>query len=88
MSLIYGAWGKGFDWLILCLVINSVISLFYYLRVAKHLFLQAPSEKTAAPQPALAYFMAGLAAVTIVFGLWATPLIEWTSSSMDLLASR
>ncbi|MCP3920880.1 MAG: NADH-quinone oxidoreductase subunit N [bacterium] len=88
MTLIYAAWDKGINWLIICLLINSVISLFYYVRVAKHLFLMKPSEETAQPQPAMTGFLVAMAGLTVVFGLWATPLLEWTSSSMDLLAAR
>ena len=40
---------------------------------------------------AIGVFMTGFlvvtAALTVVFGLWATPLIKWAQSSMDLLAS-
>ena len=39
-QLIAACWDRGFNWLIVCMVLNSVVSLFYYVRVAKHLFLK------------------------------------------------
>jgi len=86
--LIQAVWempGGGYGWLLLCLVLNSVVSLYYYMRVAKHLFFEEPSEQSITPQPAFVGLMLVLAAMNIVFMLYAGPLLRWTQNSMDLL---
>ena len=78
---------KQLGWLVLCLVINSVISLYYYMRVLKEMFLREPADATLKPQPAMATFLIAMAVLTVFFGLYFTPLLEWAASSMDLLAT-
>ena len=72
-------------WLVVVAALNSVVSLFYYIKVAKYLFLSDPSEKTAAPQPAIAGILVVMAVLTVLFGLYATPLVKWCHASMDIL---
>lgn len=73
-------------WLVLVLVMNSVVSLYYYMRVIKELFLaEAPDEKPA-PQRALGIFLVGMAVITIFLGLNFGPLMSWAQNSMDLIA--
>ena len=75
-----------YGWLVMCLVLNSVVSLYYYVRVAKHLFLKEPATRSVQPAPALAGLMVVLAIMNVLFMLWAKPLVEWTTSSFDLLS--
>jgi NADH-quinone oxidoreductase subunit N len=77
---------NGYLWLALFLAANSVVSLFYYFRVAKALFLAEPSERPAAPQPGMAGLLAGLAAATVVLGLWVAPLVDWSSAGAASLS--
>lgn len=88
----YGKWllfweGINADlmWLVVVMGLNSVISLFYYMRVAKALFLAAPSEQEAKPQPGMAYLLLGMGVLTIGLGLYVTPLVAWVGRSFDLL---
>ena len=78
---------KGLYWLVVVAAVNSVISLFYYLRVAKALFRSAPAEREAAPAPVLTGFVALLGVATVVFGLYIAPLRVWAERSLDLLRS-
>ena len=78
-------WDAGLGWLVVVAALNSVVSLFYYFRVAKALFLARPSEREIVPQPVLAGFLALLGAGTILFGLYVTPLQHWASRSFDIL---
>jgi NADH-quinone oxidoreductase subunit N len=80
---------RGLGWLVMALMLNSVVSLYYYLRVAKMLFLQSPSdERESAPMPVgpMACFLLLLSGLTVVFGLYAAPLMRWAENSMDLIA--
>jgi NADH-quinone oxidoreductase subunit N len=76
----------GLLWLVLLPGLNSVVSLFYYFRVAKVLFLADPSEKVAAPQPLFTGFLAVLGVGTVLFAIYAAPLQDWARASMDLFA--
>jgi NADH-quinone oxidoreductase subunit N len=68
----------GLAWLVVIAAINSVVSLFYYFRVAKALFLEKSGEMERSPQPAFGGFLALLGIATVVLGLWNAPLVEWS----------
>ena len=76
---------SGLIWLVVIAALNSVVSLFYYLRVAKALFLAQPSERAAARQPLLVGFVAALGVATVVLGIYITPLTAWVGRSVDAL---
>ena len=80
---------KQLGWLVLCLVLNSVVSLYYYLRVIKEMYLSEPvaDAQSPKPQPAMATFLIAMAVLTVFFGLYFAPLLDWAHSSMDLLAT-
>ena len=67
----------GLGWLAVVMALNSVVSLFYYLRVAKSMFFTKPEEPVAIAQP-------GLAGLLVVLGIltataWIGPsLEEWS----------
>ena len=75
----------AYAWLVLLMLLNSVVSLYYYMRVAKHLFLRDSDGQTVRPQPAMAAMLVVFAALNVVFLLYVEPLEKWTAASMDLL---
>jgi NADH-quinone oxidoreductase subunit N len=79
-------YNHGLGWLVLVAALNSVVSLFYYFRVAKALFLADESARAAAPQPAFVGFLCALGVATLVLGLYVTPLVSWATRSLDILA--
>jgi NADH-quinone oxidoreductase subunit N len=90
----YGKWllfregiSSGLAWLVVIAAVNSVISLFYYLRVAKALFLSEPSDRVAAPAPVLTGFVTLLGIATVLFGIYIAPLELWAARSLDVLRS-
>ena len=62
-----------------------MVSLFYYIRVAKVLFLSAPADRLAPPQPLLVGAVAILGLGTVVLGIYTLPLQRWAERSLDLL---
>jgi NADH-quinone oxidoreductase subunit N len=78
-------WSAGLGWLVLLMALMSVVSLFYYFRVAKALFLAPESDRIPTRQPVLLGTLAALAAFTFVCGLWAQPLEQLARSSLDIL---
>lgn len=59
----------GLYWLVGVAALNSVVSLFYYFRVAKALFLKDPTTQAATSQPLFTGLLVGLSVLTILFGL-------------------
>jgi NADH-quinone oxidoreductase subunit N len=84
--LFVAGWNANLGWLVLVAALNSVVSLFYYLRVAKALFLSDASSRTAAPQPIFVGFLVLLGAATVLLGLYTLPLESWAKGSLDILA--
>jgi NADH:ubiquinone oxidoreductase subunit 2 (subunit N) len=73
---------SGLGWLVFVLALNSVVSLFYYFRVVKALFLAPEAEKKATiVQPVLAGLITILAVFTVVTGLFNRPLEEWSHAA-------
>ncbi len=65
-------------------ILNSVVSLYYYMRPVREMFLEQPEE--GAPQFAGEFWNYGLmgvlAAATIVLGLYPPPIIAFASRSL------
>jgi NADH-quinone oxidoreductase subunit N len=84
-SAAMGVQDGAYAWLVLLMLLNSVVSLYYYMRVAKHLFLRDSDGQTVRPQPAMAALLVVFAALNVIFLLYVEPLEKWTAASMDLL---
>lgn len=69
--LVAAAWNHGYNWLVITLVVNSAIAIFYYLSLVRHAYTQEAGEN--APVPDNSPFSvcgAGiLAAVVLIFGI-------------------
>ena len=86
LLLFYEGVSAGYGWLVVIAAINSVVSLFYYFRVAKALFLSDPTdERTIAHQPILTGFLAILAIGTVLFGIYTAPMQSWAKAGTDSL---
>lgn len=80
LYLFQAAWGSGFEYLAWALAINSVISIYYYGRIAAAGF----GEDSTALTPQLAPMKGGLRLACILciiaaLGLWLTPLYRYSS---------
>jgi NADH-quinone oxidoreductase subunit N len=82
--------GPGGGWyamLALVGALNTAIALYYYVRIVRAMFIDAPYVADPAPiRPRLGYqvLLASSAAAILVFGLWWTPMVEWTAASLQL----
>jgi len=68
-------------------LLNSVVSLYYYVRVLKHMFLTKPEKETptviaSVPNKILVSF---LVALILIFGIYFTPLVEAAKSCLVIL---
>jgi len=68
-------------------IVNSVVSLYYYARVVRTMFLDKPVETSPVRAPELyRWTLAVLVIPIIVFGLYWAPLDEFARQSLRLVA--
>jgi NADH-quinone oxidoreductase subunit N len=83
--------GPGGGWYALLALIgalNTAVSLYYYVRIVRAMFIDPPYAADAAPiRPRIGYqlLIGGFSAAILVFGVWWTPLVQWTESSLRLV---
>ncbi len=68
--------------------LNTAVSLYYYARIVRAMFLDAPNAaEPALLHPGFAYqVIAGvLAALVIVFGIMPQPVISWAERALSML---
>lgn len=72
---------KGYAWLAVAGALNSVLSLYYYLRVVYQMYFEgaSPTEKPLAPSLSLKLAIGLCAVFTMALGLYPGPIIEWLS---------
>jgi len=77
---------SGMTWLAVVAGLNSAVSLFYYFRIAKVLFLrEGPDGAAPRTQPIFTGMLTAFGVCTVVFGLYVSPIMRWVADSMDLL---
>ncbi len=76
----------GWTWLVVVAVINSAISAYYYLRVVVNMYLEPEtSTNPVTIKPAWTVAVVLAVAGTVLIGLWPTPWIELTRSTLVAL---
>jgi NADH-quinone oxidoreductase subunit N len=73
-------------WLAVVGAVNSVISLYYYARVLRYMFLRDPEDHSG-PLPVLrfeALILLALAIPTLLFGLYFTPIVDFANASIQM----
>jgi NADH-quinone oxidoreductase subunit N len=75
--------GSQFYWLAFVGVFNSVISLYYYMRVVKVMYFDGDPEKIITkPILPILLILLVLAALTIILGIYWVPLADWVRNSL------
>ncbi len=70
-------------------LLNTVISLYYYIRVLKHMFLVKPGETT----PSIPFSTGNMVYLLIllipllIFGIWFSPIVEFAESCITIAGS-
>ena len=82
--------GPGGNWYAVLAIIgavNSAISLYYYARVIRAMFIDAALRRAPAGpgHPVLYQLLLSASAVAVlVFGVWWTPMVDWTVASLHI----
>lgn len=76
--------GGQFAFLAVVAALNSVISLYYYAKIVKVMFLDSPSPEDKTVTVARCNFplLIPLTVLTVVFGIYFAPLVQYTNSSL------
>jgi len=75
--------GTQFYWIAFVGVINSVISLYFYMRVVKTMYFEgAPQKQISTPKLPISILLTILATLTILFGLNWEMLADWVRNSL------
>jgi len=83
-----GAASNGLLWLVIIAVINSVISAYYYLRVAKVMWLEKPAvEGKVASSPALRLVLAISCLGVLLLGIMPSMVMKLAELAASMLAS-
>jgi NADH-quinone oxidoreductase subunit N len=86
--LFYAAVGAGFGWLAIIAVLMSAVSMFFYLRIVMAMYLRDGQEAELVSSGALKLVAAICLAVTLLFGLLPSPLVEQAKISGNWVATR
>lgn len=74
-------------WLAVIGVLNSVVSLFYYVKIFRNMYLRGGDKPAEAIEvsPAGHILIFVLVIPTLLFGVYFTPLLNWAESSVRIL---
>jgi len=77
-------------WLAVVGALNSVVSLYYYVRILRNMFLRDPVEDKSTIQFSIAQVLVllGLVVPTILFGLYFAPLVDFANASVVMFGVR
>ena len=80
------AWQSGFYGLVFVAVISSVIGAYYYLRVVKVMYFDAPVQAFDHPAPSLVLVFGSMSIVTVLFVAFLGPLMTVAQQAAVALA--
>ena len=81
---------SGHLWLAVIGVINSVISLYYYIKVVRNMYMRGvESTNLKLKYSSVTILIVLLLTIpTLVFGIYFSPIVEWASYSMNILTGN
>jgi NADH-quinone oxidoreductase subunit N len=82
--------GSQWLWLAIVGVINSVISLFYYAKIFRNMYLRGNGElqERIDFSPASIAIVAILAVPTLILGVYFSPIVSWASASASIFIGK
>lgn len=76
----------GYVWLAVIGVLNSVVSLYYYMKVVRNMYLRQEETETEKVKfsPVVIAIVIALAVPTLLFGVYFSSIVEWANNSMSI----
>ena len=66
--------------------LNTAVALYYYARIIRAMFLEAPyTQSSVTPRVGHQVMLGALSAVILVFGIWWAPIVDWSQRSLVML---
>jgi NADH-quinone oxidoreductase subunit N len=66
--------------------LNTAVSLYYYVRIVRAMFIDEPQgDLVVRPKIGYQIMLGAFSAALILFGVWWTPIVDWTSRSLVFL---
>jgi NADH-quinone oxidoreductase subunit N len=79
---------SGYVWLAVIGVLNSAVSLYYYIRIVVYMMLKnEPTGSEPRQSPALAIALGVAVAATLLLGVYPQPLFEFAQTSAATLGA-
>jgi len=82
-----GPGGGWYAWLALIGALNTAVSLYFYMRIVRAMFIDPAYVEDPPPLRARVGYqllLGGFSAAILVFGLWWAPMIQWTGASLQM----
>jgi NADH-quinone oxidoreductase subunit N len=78
--------GQWYAVLALIAALNTAIALFYYVRIIRAMYIDPPHTEPTPIKSPIFYqvLLASFSTAILVFGVWWTPMIEWTHSALSI----
>ncbi|HSM91893.1 MAG TPA: NADH-quinone oxidoreductase subunit N [Anaeromyxobacteraceae bacterium] len=81
--------GPGGFWygvLMVIAALNTAVSLFYYVRVVRAMYIDQPHAEPTPIKVPLFYqvVLAGCSIAVLLFGVWWGPMVDWTRASLQM----
>ena len=75
--------GPSFYWLAIVGALNSVVSLYYYMRIVKVMYLEgSPYKNLSSSNPLVLIVLLCLAIPTLILGIYWAPIVDWVRNSL------
>jgi NADH-quinone oxidoreductase subunit N len=81
--------GPGGFWygvLMVIAALNTAVSLFYYVRIVRAMYIDPPHTEPTPIKAPIFYqvLIAAFSVAVLVFGVWWAPMIDWTRASLQM----
>ena len=90
--LVTGAWGRGYNWLVILLCVNSALAIFYYLSLVRHAYTEGENDplRGAAPDTGLFSALGAglLALIVVILGVTPAPVFDLALEASKSLLSQ
>ncbi|MDA3843704.1 MAG: NADH-quinone oxidoreductase subunit N [Candidatus Kapabacteria bacterium] len=81
---------SGLIWLAVVGILNSVVSLYYYMKIVRNMFVRGVEleQKDVHFSPGAIMVLVALAIPTLVFGIYFQQIVEWAKNSVQMFVSN